>query len=1059
MSRWGSFRPVALVVAVLLAAVTASAPVAAAAPARIASSDDGGSPASYIVVLRHSGPARVADAQAHAARFDVQARHVYGHALSGYSAELTPADVAALRDDPDVAYVERDGAWTLEAQPVPTGVRRVFGPDNPNTGIGAATDRRVDVDLAVIDGGVNDHPDLDIVDRVDCMAGTCAPGGYDEAGHGTHVAGIAAAVNDEAGVVGTAPGARIWSVKVCAFNTCPFSAIVAGIDYATAHADRISVANMSVGGTTPSQAITDAVTAATDAGVLIVAAAGNDNVDAQTFRPANHPDVVTVAALADSDGRPGGTGGPLSCRPQSHDDQLADYSNWGATIEVVAPGTCITSTWNDDAYHVLSGTSMAAPHVTGAAALLASAHPPANRADALALRSQLMATGNTNWTWSSRGPGDVQRPLLDLHATSAYAPVLVGPPSSRWRPVATVPGPRAQFGQAQCAQDPTGWYTFGGNDANLGTVDTTWRYDLAADTWQRKASVPGGAGAGFSAVCAPDGKVHVLAQISGSTTLHRVYDPETDGWSTAAPLPRATTHAAIAAWGGKVYVFGGLGWAFGDPSAEVDVYDLASDSWSTRAALPEPVGRAGIARQGPYAYVVGGWGAASPGTNVATVRRFDLRNETWSTGPSLTSARADVGLVATDKGLYALGGYAPSSSLLASEVVERLDTTTWPSGSWQGTGDVLPTPVGSPGVSCAGAGPNAVVRVGGGLAFGRLSPTARSEHARRIVYGERCAALDAGAWQPAAPLPDGRVVYAGARCSSDPGGYWKFAGWGAALNSYTTTWRYDLATNTWAQRAPIPTPSVDGAGYAATCVGGKIHLIGGPSGSTTGHFVYDIATDTWTTAAPLPRATQFAAIGAWGGKVYVLGGLATFNEGPSAAVDVYDIATDTWSSGPAMPEATGLIGYAQSGSRLYLVGGQGAGSPSSNMVTTRRFDMATGVWSAGPALPSGRSGVALVATDKALYAVGGFARSTLARVPVATVERLDLASWPSGSWTRFHPLPAPTGYAMAWCAPSGPSAVLGAPGGLTGSQDIQYMTFHDEQYQTRRPAEACAAGA
>jgi hypothetical protein len=94
----------------------------------------------------------------------------------------------------------------------------------------------------------------------------------------------------------------------------------------------------------------------------------------------------------------------------------------------------------------------------------------------------------------------------------------------------------------------------------------------------------------------------------------------------------------MAAWGGKVYGFGGLGWAFGNPSAEVDVYDMASDSWSTRAALPEPVGRAGIARQGPYASLVGGWGAASPGTNVATVRRFDLRDQTWSTGPSLTSA-------------------------------------------------------------------------------------------------------------------------------------------------------------------------------------------------------------------------------------------------------------------------------------------------------------------------------------------------------------------------------------------------------------------------------------
>jgi hypothetical protein len=85
---------------------------------------------------------------------------------------------------------------------------------------------------------------------------------------------------------------------------------------------------------------------------------------------------------------------------------------------------------------------------------------------------------------------------------------------------------------------------------------------------------------------------------------------------------------------------------------------------------------------------------------------------------------------------------------------------------------------------------------------------------------------------------------------------------------------------------------------------------------------------------------------------------------------------------------------------LYVVGGQGTGSPSSNVVTTRRFDMATGTWASGPALPSGRSGVAPVATDKALYAVGGFARSTLSRVPVATVERLDLSAWPSATRRR-----------------------------------------------------------
>jgi subtilisin family serine protease len=362
---------VALVLTTLVAAsVTISS---SAAPSGASSQSEATQP--YIVVLEDSEGA-ISVASDHSEDYDVETKHVYSHALQGYSADLTAEQVAELEADDSVAYVDEDVVLhTQQDQPVPTGVQRVFGPENPHLGIGGPDDIRVDVDVAVIDTGVSNHSDLDVVDRVDCTGffGGCSSGGNDDNGHGTHVAGSIGAINNGSGVVGVAPGARIWSQKVCgAGGSCTQSAIVGGIDYVAANADDIEVANMSLGGPGTNQPIAQAITAAVDQGVVFVVAAGNSNQDASGFQPANHPLVVTVSALADSDGQPGGVGGPPSCRPQSQDDHLADFSNWGSAVNIAAPGVCINSTWHDGGYNVISGTSMASPHGAGAAAVLTS---------------------------------------------------------------------------------------------------------------------------------------------------------------------------------------------------------------------------------------------------------------------------------------------------------------------------------------------------------------------------------------------------------------------------------------------------------------------------------------------------------------------------------------------------------------------------------------------------------------------------------------------------------------------------------------------------------------
>ncbi|MFC7614020.1 S8 family serine peptidase [Actinokineospora soli] len=196
-------------------------------------------------------------------------------------------------------------------QTVPTGVDRVFAPDNPNLRINGADDYTADVDVAVIDTGVDArHPDLTVVARTNCVNATSCTdnSGTDDHGHGTHVAGTIGARDDGAGVVGVAPGARIWAVKVLGANgSGQLSGVAAGVDWVAAHAGEIEVANMSLGcENCATDALNQAISTAVGKGVVFAVAAGNNGKDARTFSPANHPDVITVSALADFNGAPGG---------------------------------------------------------------------------------------------------------------------------------------------------------------------------------------------------------------------------------------------------------------------------------------------------------------------------------------------------------------------------------------------------------------------------------------------------------------------------------------------------------------------------------------------------------------------------------------------------------------------------------------------------------------------------------------------------------------------------------------------------------------------------------
>lgn len=286
-----------------------------------------------------------------------QREHVYTATIKGFSARMSATAAARLAaNNPNIAYYEADqiariiapsaargkpGGGGQPAQETPWGIARVNGVSG-YTGAGAAW---------VIDTGVDlDHPDLnvDTARSQSFLSGKEATNPDDQNGHGSHVAGTIAAINNSIGVIGVAPGAPVVAVRVLdRRGSGAYSAVIAGVDYVGANGASGDVANMSLGGGF-SQALNDAVIAAS-ARVKFALAAGNESTDANTKSPAsaNGPNIVTVSAF--------GAG-----------DAWASFSNYGnPPIDWAGPGVSVLSTYKDAGYATLSGTSMATPHVAG----------------------------------------------------------------------------------------------------------------------------------------------------------------------------------------------------------------------------------------------------------------------------------------------------------------------------------------------------------------------------------------------------------------------------------------------------------------------------------------------------------------------------------------------------------------------------------------------------------------------------------------------------------------------------------------------------------------------
>lgn len=387
----GSLHPAARRwLAILAASATATAGMAFLGSPALAETED-----DYIVVLKDSA-ADVEDIAAeHQEEFDVDETSTYSEAISGYAGSMTPANAEQLGNDPAVAYVALDRQFTLAAQKTPVSVTRT-GADQSSAKAGDGTGS-VDVNIAVIDTGVDaTHPDLNVRGGVDCSSGSAVnvPAPVDVMGHGTSVAGVAAARDNDLGVVGMAPGAPIWSVRVLSdAGTISESSLICAYDWVTQtrtdnNADNdIAVANVSIAGpgtddgacgSQSGDPMHAAICRSVEAGVTYVVAAGNGATDVAGVVPAAYDEVLTATAIGDFDGRPGGEASPV-CLGQdvsayANDDRPASFSNFatqGDDLEhtVAGPGVCVETTARGGGIASPHGTSFSSPAVAGTVAL------------------------------------------------------------------------------------------------------------------------------------------------------------------------------------------------------------------------------------------------------------------------------------------------------------------------------------------------------------------------------------------------------------------------------------------------------------------------------------------------------------------------------------------------------------------------------------------------------------------------------------------------------------------------------------------------------------------
>ncbi|MER7996554.1 S8 family peptidase [Micromonospora chalcea] len=398
LPRCRALRALAVTAAAAAFAAAASTPALAAPTGEIryAGAADAVS-GSYVVVLKGDAvgtantlAARTAvpdRAAGLAKRYGGNVGTVWSSALTGYSAKMTAAQARRLAADPAVAYVEQDRVMTTQGTQTGAtwGLDRIDQRNLPLNSTFTYPNTASNVRAYIIDTGIRTtHSDFG--GRATWGTNTVDTNNTDCNGHGTHVAGTVGGTT-----YGVAKGVRLVAVKVLNCSGSGTTAgVISGVNWVTSNAVKPAVANMSLGGGA-STTLDNAVANSINSGITYALAAGNSSANACNSSPARVAAAITVGATTSTDAR-------------------ASYSNYGSCVDIFAPGSSITSAWrtSDTATNSISGTSMASPHVAGAAALVLSANTSYTPAQVASYLTSNATTGKV----TSPGSGSPNRLLF-----------------------------------------------------------------------------------------------------------------------------------------------------------------------------------------------------------------------------------------------------------------------------------------------------------------------------------------------------------------------------------------------------------------------------------------------------------------------------------------------------------------------------------------------------------------------------------------------------------------------------------------------------------------------
>jgi N-acetylneuraminic acid mutarotase len=549
-----------------------------------------------------------------------------------------------------------------------------------------------------------------------------------------------------------------------------------------------------------------------------------------------------------------------------------------------------------------------------------------------------------------------------LIAIAAATPTPTPPPlCSPWATASPYPTTIVRYGFAQTATD---FYVFGGVD-NGFTTNAVNSYNIASGTWTSHSPMPF---SGEAPTCALMPGTNTVYCADGlATNSFASYDIASDTWTPLAPDPFATDHygSASGAFNGKVFVAGGTG----AETSAVDVYDVGLGTWSSGTAAPDVFLLAGYQQVGNFLYVVGGWNLSSPTTNKTTTYRLDMSSApgVWDTGPAFNQARSDFGLAydASTNKLYAMGGDSSGGGFFDStNLVDELDVSAWPGGTWTSSTPNLPSPNRQANQAGFYGGGN-IWSVGGldGSTFTFL-PDVLSRPSCAGGGGGPCTLQP---WQIVANYPE--ILESAAICTDGTFAY----GAGGTNAGFPSSgfYQYDPVADSWTTLASLPQPIRDArAAYAANT--NSVYVFGGiDSNGLVSNIlqVYDVAAGTWSSGANMPAERFFPATGYYdpNGKIYVAGGLdGSFLE--TSTTWEYDPLTNTWNTSRApIPVVMGGSAVSLVGQNMYLQGSFGTGATNLNY----SYDIVADAWTPKANMPAAVYEGAGASIGTNTYVVGG----------------------------------------------------------------------------------------